>query len=89
MFDIDGARMNKFGRRQDMGYDANGVHGYVRMLSGKYSRNTNDHGAYCGEFLGPVTPFDFDDEQTAQREVAELLQSNGFIPEIHSADASE
>ncbi len=89
VFDINGARKDILGRRQDMGYDANGVHGYVRMLSGKYSQNTNAHDDYCGEFWGPVTPFDFDDEQTAQREVAELLQSNGFIPEIHSADASE
>ena len=89
VFDINGARKDILGRRQDMGYDANGVHGYVRMLSGKYSQNTNEHDDYCGEFWGPVPPFDFDDEQTAQREVAELLQANGFIPEIHSADASE
>ena len=84
VYDVNGTESSR--QAGWRGRYVNGTHMYVRPISGRWALR----GGYDAITDTPLWSkgwlFDFD-MSTAKREIVELLQCKGFIPELHDADA--
>ena len=85
MYDVNGTE--ELHKRCLRGRYVNGTHMYVRPISGQEAlKKMYDANRDLPTWSKEGVAFDFD-MSTAKREIVELLQSKGFIPELHDADA--